>query len=482
MFGATAHTSRYELPVHFNPLLCLNTLFNLDFKYKYPYIYHQMDLFSTQETNGRTAPLAERMRPSTLDGFIGQGHVAGEGGFLQTYIKNNAPTSLILWGPPGVGKTTLAMIIAGATDSIFHTLSAVSSGKADVRKVLNQAGAVKGGGKKTILFIDEIHRFNKAQQDSLLHAVEQGVVTLIGATTENPSFEVISPLLSRCRVVTLKQFKDEDLDRIVQRALEEDTELSQLAITIEPGARELLVRYSAGDGRRALNTLELAVSLAGSENNVSTVSTEIMKEALQQDVQVYDKKGEYHYDTVSAFIKSMRGSDPDAAVYWLARMLNAGEDPVFIARRMIILASEDIGNCDPLALLLANAAMHSVKAVGMPEARIILAQAAVYLASAEKSNASYTAIESALAAVKKQPGLPVPVHLRNAVTPLMKDMGYGREYKYAHEYTDAFTDQEFLPRELKQQVFYKPSDRGRERTIKERLMRLWPRKKRGGNP
>lgn len=424
------------------------------------------------------APLAERIRPKTLDAFVGQQHLVGNDKPLRVMIESDQVTSMIFWGPPGVGKTTLARLIAQHTKAEFHQLSAVESGVKEVRDVLNRAAKnFKQLGKRTILFIDEIHRFNKAQQDALLHSVEEGVITLIGATTENPSFEVISPLLSRCPVYVLEPLGKDDLNRIIDTALQHDNVLSKRKITIED--RDFLMLLSGGDARKLLNGLEMALRIAKPKPDGSAVITkQNVEEAFQRKYALYDKEGEQHYDIISAFIKSMRGSDPDAAVYWLARMLDGGEDPKFIARRMVILASEDIGNADPQALVLATSCFTAVDYVGMPEAQLILAQTATYLASAPKSNASYLAIKAAAEDVRKLPNLPVPLHLRNAPTKLMEDLGYGAEYKYSHDYDEHFTEQQYLPDNLKDHIYYRPTEIGKEKEIRERLNRLW-RKKRG---
>ncbi len=424
------------------------------------------------------APLADRVRPRTLAEFVGQSHLVGEGKVLRTAIQRDELMSMIFWGPPGVGKTTLARIIARETHCAFFSLSAVTSGVAEVRAVIDRARKARSrSGKRTILFIDEIHRFNKAQQDALLHAVEDGTVLLIGATTENPSFEVIPPLLSRCRVYKMEPLSEAELDTVLEGALQRDEELSRLRITFAEGARQLLLQLSAGDARVALNALELAVRLAPAQEGGVTITRSLIEEAMQRRTLLYDKKGDYHYDTISAFIKSVRGSDPDAALYWLARMLEGGEDPLFVARRLVILASEDVGNADPHALMVATAAFQAVHAVGMPEARIILAQATTYLAAAPKSNASYLAIEAATADVRhEQPGS-VPLHLRNAPTQLMRQFGYAAGYRYPHDH-GGFVEQDYFPKEVGPRVYYKPTDNGVEKRIKERLEQLWPRRRR----
>jgi putative ATPase len=423
------------------------------------------------------APLSERMRPKTLDEFVGQQHLVGLGKSIRILIENNEPISMILWGPPGVGKTTLALIIANSVKADFIQLSAVSSGVKDVRDAIAKAEFnLKNTGKKTILFIDEIHRFNKAQQDSLLQSVEKGIITLIGATTENPSFEVIPPLLSRCRVFILEELDKDDFLFLLDNALKNDVELSKKKIEIEN--KEILIQFSAGDARRLLNGLELAVKLQKpDENDVIKITNEILKEAFQTKYAKYDKGAEEHYNIISAFIKSVRGSDPDAAVYWMARMLKGGEDPKYIARRMIILASEDIGNADPYALTLATSAFTAIDYIGMPEAQIVLAQAATYLASAPKTNSAVVAIGQANSDVENLPAYGVPIHLRNAPTKFMKGLGYGRDYKYSHNYEESFEVQDYLPEEIKDNIYYHPSDHGEEAKIRERLNKLWGEKK-----
>jgi putative ATPase len=412
-------------------------------------------------------PLAEQLRPSDLEGFLGQRHLVGEGAILKKAIESGNLPSMILWGPPGVGKTTLAYIISQQLGREFYTLSAVSSGVKEVREVIKKA---KYGFGEAILFIDEIHRFSKSQQDSLLGAVEKGVVTLIGATTENPSFEVISPLLSRCQVYILKPFEKEDLNVMLNTAIAFLQKMKKIKIKVEED--EALIRISGGDARKLLNALEL-VANAEQDKKVILVTNEKVLEVIQQNLAIYDKSGEMHYDIISAFIKSMRGSDPNAAVYWLARMIEAGEDPKFIARRMLILASEDIGNANPNALLLAEACFEAVNKIGYPESRIILSQTAIYLASSAKSNASYMAIEKALSEVKNSGDLSVPLAIRNAPTRLMKDIGYGKGYKYAHDYDNNFTDLEFLPEKIKGRKFFDPGQNQRENEIRQRLRSLW---------
>ena len=444
-----------------------------------------MDLFGSENTikektnqQAKFQPLAERMRPHTLDDFAGQKHLTGSGKPIRLMIENNDVFSMIFWGPPGVGKTTLALIIANSVKADFIQLSAVSSGVKDVRLAIEKAEYnQKYLSKKTILFIDEIHRFNKAQQDSLLHSVESGTITLIGATTENPSFEVISPLLSRCRVYVLEDLSEDDLMQLASGALANDEELKKHKVEIE--SNDLLIRFSGGDARRLLNGLELAVkSTKPDSNGTIQITTDVLKETYQKNYIRYDKDAEEHYNIISAFIKCIRGSDPDAAVYWLARMLKGGEEPKFIARRMIVLASEDIGNADPYALTIATSAFTATHYIGMPEAQLILSQAATYLASAPKSNASYLAISEAKADVDRTGELPVPLHLRNAPTKLMKDMNYGKEYKYSHDYEGHFSQQQYLPDELKEKVYYRPTGIGEESKIKERLKNWWKNKKR----
>ena len=418
-----------------------------------------------------SAPLAERLRPQSLEDYIGQQHLVGEGGVFRRFIDAGNVPSFILWGPPGVGKTTLAKIVANALERPFYTLSAVTSGVKEVRDVIESAKSQKFFSSKTpLLFIDEIHRFNKSQQDSLLGAVEQGIITLIGATTENPSFEVISPLLSRCQVYTLKPMQDEDLQQLLNRALSTDEELKRRNIKVEESAA--LFRFAGGDARKLLNILDIITS---SRDGDLTITDDLVTEVLQQNIALYDKNGEQHYDVISAFIKSVRGSDPNAAIYYLARMLAGGEEPRFIARRLVILASEDIGLANPNALLLANACFDTVHKIGMPEARITLAETTIYLATSAKSNSAYAAINEALAFVNKDTNLrPVPLHLRNAVTGLMKDEGYGEGYKYAHDYSGNFVEQEFLPESLKGNQFYHPNtENATEQRIAERIQQLW---------
>jgi len=421
-----------------------------------------------------SAPLAERLRPQTLEDYIGQQHLVGEGGVFRRFIEAGNVPSFILWGPPGVGKTTLARIVANALERPFYTLSAVTSGVKEVRDVIESAKSQKFFSTKTpLLFIDEIHRFNKSQQDSLLGAVEQGIITLIGATTENPSFEVISPLLSRCQVYTLKPMQDEDLQRLLDRALTADEELKRREVKVEESAA--LFRFAGGDARKLLNILDIITS---SREGDLVITDDLVTEVLQQNIALYDKNGEQHYDVISAFIKSVRGSDPNAAIYYLARMLAGGEEPRFIARRLVILASEDIGLANPNALLLANACFDTVHKIGMPEARITLAETTIYLATSQKSNSAYMAINEALAFVQKDTNLrPVPLHLRNAVTDLMAEQGYGDGYKYAHDYEGNFVEQEFMPESLKGKQFYHPNTGNQtEQRIAERLKMLWNNK------
>jgi len=417
-------------------------------------------------------PLAERLRPQTLDEYIGQKHLVGDKAILRQMIESGRVASFILWGPPGVGKTTLAKIIANKLDRPFYTLSAVTSGVKDVREVIEKAKSSRffSQGGNPILFIDEIHRFSKSQQDSLLGAVENGTVTLIGATTENPSFEVITPLLSRCQVYVLKSLENEDLLELANRAVTTDPELKSREIIFDE--TESLVRYAGGDARKLLNILELVVA-AEPEGATVHFTNEIVTERLQQNPMAYDKDGEMHYDIISAFIKSIRGSDPDGAIYWLARMVSGGEDPKFIARRLVISAAEDIGLANPNALLLANACFDALQKIGWPEGRIILAEATVYLASSPKSNSAYLAIDEALALVERTGNLPVPLHLRNSPTKLMKDLNYGKNYKYAHDFPNHFVEQQFLPDELTKTRIWQVQNNPAESKLGDWLRTLW---------
>jgi putative ATPase len=416
-------------------------------------------------------PLAEQLRPQSLIHFIGQEHLVGEGAVLRRAIESGNIPSMILWGPPGVGKTTLAYIISQQLQRPFFTLSAISSGVKDVREVIGKAKEDDGNA---ILFIDEIHRFSKSQQDSLLGAVEKGIVILIGATTENPSFEVISPLLSRCQVYILKALGKQELLKLLELAVNYYKREHELEILISEN--EALLRISGGDARKLYNALELVISAEKPEHKTIEITNSKVLEVIQQNLALYDKGGEMHYDVISAFIKSMRGSDPNAAVYWLARMIEGGEDPLFIARRMLILASEDIGNANPNALLLANNCFQAVNVIGYPECRLILSQTAIYLASSPKSNASYLAMNQALETVRKTGDLPVPLQLRNAPSRLMDEIGYGKGYKYSHDFEQNFADQEFLPEKLSGKKFYEPQNNTRELEIRKRLQALWKKK------
>ncbi len=438
-----------------------------------------MDLFGNvnDKKTDYNIPLAERMRPTDPDSFAGQDHLIAPGKPIRTIIEKNEPVSMIFWGPPGVGKTTLALLIARLVKTEFVQLSAVSSGVKDVRASIEKAEYnLKHKKRKTILFIDEIHRFSKSQQDSLLQSSEKGTIILIGATTENPSFEVISPLLSRSRVFVLEELSKKNFEKIIENALSKDIILKEKKIEIED--RDFLIGLASGDARKLLNGLELAVKLTSEdENGIIRLTNEIFKEAFQANYIKYDKNQEEHYNIISAFIKSVRGSDPDAALYWLARMLEGGEDPKFIARRMIVLASEDIGNADPTALTMAVSAFTAIDYIGMPEATLVLSQAAVYLASAPKSNASYIAISKAKEDVENNPAYGVPMHLRNAPTKLMKDLKYGSGYKYPHDFENNFTQQEYLPEEIKNKIYYEPSENGAEAEMRKRLKKIWDKRK-----
>ena len=438
-----------------------------------------MDLFESDQSKQQSAraPLAERMRPRNLDEFVGQKHLLGPGRILTEMVESAQLRSLVLWGPPGSGKTTLAQILASKSGALYVQFSAVSSGVKDLKKIIDEAERLRRMGKKTVLFVDEIHHFNKSQQDNFLPYVERGTIVLIGATTENPSFEVISPLLSRTQVLVLKALSTQEIAAIVDRALQDkERGLGNMHLNISPEGREFLIDQCQGDCRVALNALETAATLAHNAKAKEIGLTQL-QEALQRKPLRYDKSGEEHYNIISAFIKSLRGSDPDAALYWMMRMIEAGEDPLFIARRMVIFAAEDIGNADPAALQVAVAAKDAFHFVGLPEGRIPLAQAVTYLATAPKSNASYLAMLAAAQDVEQCGALPVPLHLRNAPTHLMKKLGYGKDYQYAHNFPDHVVDQQHLPDELKTQKYYEPSESGYEKQIKERL-ELWQQKKR----
>ncbi|MEK7818283.1 MAG: replication-associated recombination protein A [Bacteroidota bacterium] len=438
-----------------------------------------MELFEEKKDfKNNFAPLAERVRPNSLGDFVGQKQILGNGKALSILLNKLEIPSIIFWGPPGSGKTTLARIISKILKREFHQLNAVSSGVKEVRSIIEIAERkLKTQNKKTILFIDEIHRFNKSQQDALLHSVEEGIITLIGATTENPSFEVISPLLSRSRVFVLEPLSKNDLEELIFRAIKNDSAFSNLKINFEEDSLDALINFSGGDARMLLNAFEIAIQITPENNqNEKNVTHQIIEEAFQKKLLRYDANGEEHYNTISAFIKSLRGSDPDAAIYYLARMLESGEDILFIARRMIVLASEDIGNANPQALVVATSCANAIHQIGMPEARIILSQVAIYLASSPKSNSSYIAIEKALSDAKNLPQYSIPLHLRNAPTKLMKEFDYGKDYKYAHNFKDNFVEQQFLPDEIKDKIYYSPTQNGEEKIINERLKKFWKKR------
>jgi putative ATPase len=446
-----------------------------------------MTLFDHQreETLQRTAPLAAKVRPRSFDELVGQEHIVGPDKVLRRSIESDQVPSIVLWGPPGSGKTTLALIISSVTRSHFEHMSAVTAGVADLRRIAQESRDRLGmNGQRTILFVDEIHRFSKSQQDVILPHVEDGTLTFVGATTENPSFEVISPLLSRCRVFTLNPLTEEQVGEIVDSALrDKDRGIADMRVSLKPDARALVLTIANGDARVALNAIELAASATTPDSQGDrTVTLVIMEDALQRRSLMYDKKGDQHYDTISAFIKSVRASDPDAAIYWMGRMVEAGEDPMFIARRLVILAAEDIGMADPQALPVAVAAQQAVHLIGMPESAIILAEATVYLATAHKSNAAYMALNKAREDIKHTRNDPVPLHLRNPVTGLMKDMAYGKDYKYAHNSPGHFAGQRNLPDNLTDRVYYNPSDQGYEKEVAERIRRWWGERKDGDAP
>ena len=444
---------------------------------------NRMDLFGSPPAKPQNAsqPLAERMRPVNLDEFVGQEHLLGPGKLLSGMLGSGKLRSLIFWGPPGSGKTTLARLIAKSADAVSVNFSAVTSGVKDLKKIVHEAEQLQRAGKPTVLFVDEIHHFNKSQQDNFLPHVERGTLILIGATTENPSFEVISPLLSRCQVLVLNMLAPEEVGTIIDRALHDEKRgLGKSNLNISREGREFLIQQSQGDCRTVLNALENAATLAGAQGD-KEIGLAHLQEALQSRALQYDKSGEEHYNVISAFIKSMRGSDPDAALYWMMRMIEAGEDPLFIARRMVIFAAEDIGNADPQALQVAVATKDAVHFVGLPEGKIPMAQAVTYLASAPKSNASYKAMLAAAQDVKEHGALPVPLHLRNAPTGLMQDLGYGKGYQYAHNFEDHIVDQQHLPKELLGRRYYIPGDSGYETEIKDRL-KLWVKKKNERKP